>query len=59
MTEELLTLEEVADILKVRVRTVKTYIQEEKLPAVKLSYKVVRVKKTELDDYINKKGEGE
>lgn len=40
---ELLTPEEVAELLKIDVRTVYQYIKDKKINAVKLSRKIIRI----------------
>ena len=50
--EKLLTVEEVADILRVSYRTVVRYIESGRLPASKIG--VWRIKQSDLDDFLNK-----
>lgn len=52
--EEILTLEEVADYLKVTPRTIYTLAREGKLPAFKLGG-VWRFRRSELQSWIDKK----
>lgn len=52
--EELLTLEEVARILKVSVQTVRRMIDENELKAIKIRGQW-RVKREDLQDYIDRK----
>lgn len=49
---KLYTIEEVAEILIVCTETVKRYIREGKLRAVKLSNKVIRIPEVALNDFI-------
>lgn len=53
MMEPLLTIPEVADILKVSERTVKREIDDGHLKAVK-ARKSDRVRQSDLEDYVNK-----
>lgn len=52
--KEFLTLEEVADYLGVKISTVYTYLKDEKnpLPSFQLNAKTIRVKKLELDEWL-------
>ena len=50
--EKLLTVEEVADILRVSYRTVVRYIESGRLRASKIG--VWRIKQSDLDDFLNK-----
>ena len=59
MANELLTVKEVADILKCHVNTVRRLIRQGDVPGVWIGKKgkgFLRVRKTDLDNLINKKG---
>lgn len=53
MEDELLTLTEVADALKVSSRQVLYLIEDERLEAVRVSKRTIRVKKSVLEAYID------
>ena len=55
MSEELLTIEQVADRLQLHPDTIRRYIRERKLPGVRISSTVVRVKKSDLDKFIEER----
>ena len=55
MSEELLTIEKVADRLQLHPDTIRRYIRERKLPGVRISATVVRVKKSDLDKFIEER----
>ena len=46
------TVEEVKDILKVSLETVRRYVRSGKLPAIKLSNKYIRIEKGDLDIFL-------
>lgn len=50
--DKLLTIEEVAEILRVSTRTVTRYIESGRLRASKIG--VWRIKQSDLDDFLNK-----
>jgi len=50
--DELLTLQEVAKRLHVHVATVRRYIKQKKLTAIRLSNTNLRVRKSELDRFL-------
>jgi len=52
MADELLTIEQVADKLQLHPDTIRRYIRERKLPSVRISGTVVRVKQSDLDKFI-------
>lgn len=52
MSDELLTIEQVAEILQLHVDTVRRYIRERKLVAVRLSTTNVRVRRSDLTKFI-------
>ena len=52
LPDDLLTIDEIASILKVHRETVKWYIQTNKIPAIKLGYRTVRVKSIDLQNFI-------
>ncbi len=51
-SEKLLTVDEVAEILRVSPSTVYRRIQAGELPAIKLGHRQVRVRQEDLDAYI-------
>ena len=55
MDDELLTIEHVADILKVHPDTIRRYIRQKKLKAVRLSATNLRVRKSELERFIKER----
>ena len=55
MSEDLLTIEQVAEKLQLHKDTVRRYIREGKLPGVRISATVVRVKQSDLDKFIQEK----
>ena len=55
MSEDLLTIEQVADRLQLHPDTIRRYIRERKLPGVRISSTVVRVKKSDLDKFIEER----
>ena len=52
MPEELLTVDQVAAVLQMHPDSIRRYIREGKLNAVRISATVVRVKRSELDKFI-------
>lgn len=46
------TVEEVKDILKVSLETVRRYVRSGKLPAIKLGNKYIRIEKGELVKFL-------
>ena len=46
------TVEEVKDILKVSLETVRRYVRSGKLPAIKLGNKYIRIEKGDLTRFI-------
>jgi excisionase family DNA binding protein len=52
MSEELLTIEQVAERLQLHPDTIRRYIREKKLTGVRISGTVVRVKQSDLDKFI-------
>lgn len=46
------TVEEVKDILKVSLETVRRYVRSGKLPAIKLGNKYIRIEKGELEEFL-------
>lgn len=46
------TVEEVKDILKVSLETVRRYVRSGKLPAIKLSNKYIRIEKGDLENFL-------
>lgn len=55
MSEDLLTVEQVAEKLQLHRDTVRRYIREGKLPSVRVSATVVRVKQSDLDKFIQER----
>jgi excisionase family DNA binding protein len=55
MSVELLTIEQVAERLQLHPDTIRRYIRERKLPGVRISATVVRVKKSDLDKFIEER----
>jgi excisionase family DNA binding protein len=53
-TDELLKPKEVARELQVDIRTVYRYIRQEKLRVVRLSAREFRIRRSELDRFLNK-----
>jgi len=51
---KLLTVPEVAKILKCSERTVWRYIDSKKLKVIRISYKIIRVAENDLKDFISK-----
>ena len=51
--DELLTAEQVAARLHLHIATVWRYVREGKLRAVRLSYKGIRIRQSELDRFLN------
>jgi excisionase family DNA binding protein len=52
VSDELLTIEQVASELQLHPDTIRRYIREGKLKGVRISSTVVRVKRSELDKFI-------
>jgi excisionase family DNA binding protein len=52
MPEELLTIEQVAEELQLHPDTVRRYIRERKLVGVRISSTVMRVKRSDLNKFI-------
>ena len=48
-----LTLEEVAKLLKVHIITIRRKIYSKELPCIKLSPKLIRIKESDLNNYLN------
>lgn len=46
------TVEEVKDILKVSLETVRRYVRSGKLPAIKLGNKYIRIEKGDLEKFL-------
>jgi len=46
------TVEEVKDILKVSIETVRRYVRNGKLPAIKLGGKYIRIAKKDLEEFL-------
>jgi len=54
--ETLLTMNEVAKLLKVGEATVRRLIETGKLKSVRIGYRTVRIAQTELDAYLKTEG---
>ena len=55
MKKEYYTVQEVADLLKVHVGSVRRFISKNKLVSVKVG-RAVRVEQSAIDDFLRKKG---
>lgn len=55
MEDELLTIEQVAEALKLHPDTIRRYIREKKMRAVRLSATNLRVRRSELDRFIKER----
>ena len=55
MAEELLTLKQVADELQLHVDTVRDWVREKKLNAIKLSAREYRVKRSDLNKFLEER----
>ena len=55
MEDELLTIEQVAERLQLHPDTVRRYIREQKLGAIKLSNTNMRVRRSELDRFLKER----
>lgn len=55
MEDELLSLEEVKDILKVHIETVRTWVRQKKLPAIKISPRDYRVRRSALNKFLEER----
>jgi len=55
MEDELLTIEQVAERLQVHPDTVRRYIREKKLRAIRLSNTNLRVRRSELDRFLKER----
>lgn len=53
--DELLSLEEVKDILKVHIETVRTWVRQKKLPAIKISPRDYRVRRSALNKFLEER----
>jgi excisionase family DNA binding protein len=51
--DELLTLKEAAELLKVTERTVRLYCSEDRIPFVKISSRAYRIRKETIEAVIN------
>jgi len=54
VSEKLMDLAEVAEILNISVQTLRRWIRRGKLPAVKLAYNVFRIEAEEVDKFIER-----
>ncbi len=55
--DELLTVEKVAEILDVHIKTVRAYIADGELPAIKLK-REYRIQRSDLDEFIKERRTG-
>ena len=55
MAEELLTIEQVASELQLHPDTVRRYIRERKLKAVRIASTALRVRRSELDRFLQER----
>ena len=55
MEDDLLTIEQVAERLQLHPDTVRRYIREKKLAAIRLSSTNMRVRKSELDRFLKER----
>ncbi len=55
LDDELLTIEQVASVLQLHPDTIRRYIREKKLKAVRLSATSLRVRRSELDKFIKER----
>jgi excisionase family DNA binding protein len=55
LEDELLTLEEVKTILKVHIETVREWVRKKKLPAIRLSYREYRVRRSDLNKFLQER----
>ena len=62
MNDDLLTIEQVADKLQLHPDTIRRYIRERKLRAVRISATTIRVRQSEVDRFLKERetdgGEG-
>jgi len=58
LAEELLTLQQVADELQLHIGTVREWVREEKLPAIKLSKREYRVTRADLNKFLAERKTG-
>jgi len=55
LEDELLSLEEVRDILKVHIETIRTWVRQKKLPAIKISPRDYRVRRSALNKFLTER----
>jgi excisionase family DNA binding protein len=55
MTDELMTTEEIAQELKYHIETVRKWIREGKLKATRINRKEYRVRRSELEKFLEEK----
>jgi excisionase family DNA binding protein len=55
LDDELLTIEQVASVLQLHPDTIRRYIREKKLKAVRISATSLRVRRSELDKFIKER----
>jgi len=52
VSDELLTLAQVAEITQFHVETIRRFVRQKKLPAIKISSREYRVKRSALDKWL-------
>ena len=55
MFDTLLTIKKIAGILSVQERTIKNYIRDGKLKAVRVSHNVLRVYESDFNEFMDKR----
>lgn len=55
MTDELLTLKQVSEELQLHIETVRDYVRTKKLPAIKLSAREYRVRRSDLNTFLEER----
>lgn len=55
MADELLTLQQVADIMQLHVETIRAWVRERKLTAIRISAREYRVRRSDLDKFLQKR----
>lgn len=55
MNDDLLTIEQVADKLQLHPDTIRRYIRERKLRAVRISATTIRVRQSEVDRFLKER----
>lgn len=52
MPDELLTLQQVADELQLHIETIRAWVRDKKLPAIKISSREYRVRRSALEKFL-------